>query len=607
MLRLLTRTAVSSAPRPLRAAAPVLFAAGLVAALAAAPVARAAADASWVERSNAHSQVLLDIMGKLSPEQAAFFGVPGLDEEITDITPGFTQRQVALLQDGVRDLQARLQNEKDPAVRQDLEILIGAAQQQIKGMELDDKLRIPFLDVNLMMFQATRALLDDQVPPERRAAALVRLRKYAGLQPGYTPYAKLAEAYTRERMAVPGLLPPAKDEVENALANGAQYRDGIGPLFEKYGIDGYQEPLAALMKQLDAYESFVRDEILPTARTDFRLPPELYAYQLEQTGVDMPVEELQSRAKVAFKEIQNQMQMIAPVVAKERGWSMTDYRDVIRALKKEQLEGDAILTHYQARIAQVEDIIRREGIVTLPGRDMQIKLATAAESAVIPAPNMRPPRLLGNTGEMGVFVLPLQVPGENGETATFDDFTFEAASWTLTAHEGRPGHELQFSAIIESGVPVARALFSFNSVNVEGWGLYAESELQPYEPLEGQLITLQHRLMRSARAFLDPGLQLGTISKDEAYRVLQEDVVLSRPMANQEVERYTFWAPGQAPAYFVGYNRLLEIRSDAERALGARFDRHRFNDFVLAQGLVTPTLLRKAVWEQFVPVELAAN
>jgi uncharacterized protein (DUF885 family) len=144
-------------------------------------------------------------------------------------------------------------------------------------------------------------------------------------------------------------------------------------------------------------------------------------------------------------------------------------------------------------------------------------------------------------------------------------------------------------------------------VNIEGWGLYAESELQPYEPLEGQLITLQHRLLRSARAFLDPGLQLGTITKDEAYRVLEEEVVLSHPMANQEVERYTFWAPGQAPSYFVGYNRLLEVRGDAERALGSRFDRKRFNDFVLAQGTLPPRLLRKAIIEEFVPAEMAGN
>jgi uncharacterized protein (DUF885 family) len=143
-------------------------------------------------------------------------------------------------------------------------------------------------------------------------------------------------------------------------------------------------------------------------------------------------------------------------------------------------------------------------------------------------------------------------------------------------------------------------LFAFNSVNVEGWALYAEAELKPYEPLEGQLIALQHRLLRATRAFVDPSLQLGRMNRDEAFRVLEDDVVLSHGMALQEVERYTFWAPGQAPSYFVGYSRLMELRTDAERMLGKKFDRQSYHDFILAQGLVPPSLLRDAVMNEYV-------
>ena len=59
-------------------------------------------------------------------------------------------------------------------------------------------------------------------------------------------------------------------------------------------------------------------------------------------------------AHAAFDEIQKEMQSLAPVVAKEKGWSVTDYRDVIRELKKDQLVGDAILPHYQARLKDLE-------------------------------------------------------------------------------------------------------------------------------------------------------------------------------------------------------------------------------------------------------------
>ncbi len=563
---------------------------------------------AWVQRSNENAQVLMGIFARFNPEAAGFFGMSGLDEEVLDLRPGFVQRRLEAVRAALATLRSQLAVETDPAVKQDLEILIRAAEEDLEGTELNERLVLPSFSVSSTVFQGLRALLDEQVEPERRQKALVRLRRYAGAEKGYDPIAKLAEARVRERLQLTGLLGPVRDEVEKELGNSPTYVQGIDELLRKYGLEGYEKDYAQLKKQLAAYDEFVRAEILPRSRTDFRQPPELYAFGLKQVGVDMPVPELMSRAQAAFAELRVQMQTLAPHVAQAHGWSLSDYRDVIRELKKQQLVGEEILPHYEARIASVEAVIRERRIVTLPARQMRIRLASEAESAAIPAPNMRPPRLIGNTGEMGTFVLPLRIPGKPGaKTLAFDDFTFDAASWTLTAHEGRPGHELQFASIIEKGVSLARALFAFNSVNVEGWGLYAEAELQPYEPVEGQLIAMQHRLLRAARAFLDPGLQTGVITSAQAMRVLREEVVLSEAMAQQEVERYTFWAPGQAPAYFVGYNRLLEIRAAAELALGERFDRQAFNDFVLAQGLLPPNLLRRAVLETFVPAQTASR
>ena len=554
---------------------------------------------AWVERSNQNAKLLLEVTARYSPEGAGRLGVPGLDEKIADLKPELPQRfrqDAALV---LATLQDRLKTEKDPAVRQDLEILIAAAQKTIEGSKLSEKYELPYFDVPQLVFQGIRALLDQQVEAGRRQAALVRLRRYAGAESGYTPVTQLAMDRTRERLKDPKLLGPIRAEVERNLSDGATYLDGISELFEQFKVAGSQDSYAKLKEQFAAYEAFVRREILPRSREDFRQPPELYAFGLSQFGIDMPVEELVSRAQVAFMEIRNEMRALAPLVAKEKGLSVTDYRDVIRELKKKQLVGEAILPHYQTRIKDLESIIAREKIVTLPAREMRIRLASEAESAAVPAPNMRPPRLIGNTGEMGEFILPLKIPGPGGELK-FDDFTFEAASWTLTVHEGRPGHELQFASLVEKGVSIARAIYAFNSVNVEGWGLYAEAEMKPYLPLEGQLISLQHRLLRAARAFLDPGLQGGTITREEAMRLLEDEVVASKAMATQEVERYTFRAPGQAPSYFCGYTRLLEIRAAAERALGDRFDRRTYHDFILSQGLLPPTLLRKAILEEFV-------
>jgi uncharacterized protein (DUF885 family) len=342
--------------------------------------------------------------------------------------------------------------------------------------------------------------------------------------------------------------------------------------------------------------------VLPRARKDFRLPPELYANSLKNVGMDLPPQELMQKAEVAFAELRNEMQALAILVAKEHGFPDSDYRAVIRELKKQQLGKDDVMVWYKEVLGHIEENIRSQHIATLPDRPMEIRLASEAESAAEPAPHMQPPPLINNKGERGTFVLSMGNPQAAGTKAdAYDDFTFKAAAWTLTSHEGRPGHELQFSAMVERGVSLARSIFAFNSVNVEGWALYCEAEMKPYEPLDGQLIALQHRLMRATRAFVDPMLNLGLISKERVHDILVNDVCLSEALAREEVDRYTFNAPGQATSYFYGYQNLMELRTTTEVALGSKFNRQAFNDFIVGQGLLPPDLLAKAVKEEFIP------
>jgi uncharacterized protein (DUF885 family) len=577
------------------AAAALLFACSHAApapAPSAAPARAAASGRDWIARSNQNAQILLDVQAQYAPEFAARTGVSGIDDRISDFTPGHRARQREAVGKALATLQQRQQGERDPQVSEDLAILVDAAQRQIRGSELHEKLEVPYTNLPRMIFGSIRSLLDPQIAKERRPAALARVRKYAGLEAGTTPVVQLVEAEIRDGLAK-GLLPPSRVEVENDLHTSKFLIDGIDKLFAQYSIAGYEQPVAALHGQLEQYLSFVQADVLPKAREDFRLPPELYEFQLRQIGVDIPGEELAQRAHEGFTRIQSEMQVLAERIAKARGLANWDYREVIKELKKKQIPDDQVLAFYQHRLAQIEDIIREHRLVTLPERPARIRLGTPAENAQQPAPHMSPPRLIGNTGEQGEFVLPLSVPGKVEQK--YDDFNYDAAAWTLTAHEARPGHELQFDGMVEHGVSLARAIFAFNSVNAEGWGLYAEAITLPYMPDEGKLISLQLRLQRAARAFLDPEMQMRKWSPKRAREFLQREVVLSPAFATEEVDRFTFRSPGQATSYYYGYLRLLELREAAEKQLGKKFDPLTFHDTILAQGLLPPDLMKKAV------------
>jgi uncharacterized protein (DUF885 family) len=564
-----------------------------------------AAEKPWVVASNKITLTLLETQAAFDPEGASNAGLSQYDGQVVDLGPDINARYRAALEKTRADLSQRLANEPDANVRQDLQILIDSVNDDVNGNALSEKYELPWIDISELVFSGEQTLLQDQLPAARRAKALERLQRYVGLLPGSTPVTEEAKALFEKQRGTPGLTGPFKAEVEQSLANTPTYIKGIRDLFAKFKIAGAEPALAAMDKQLTDYAAWERTEVLPITRTDFRLPPELYAFRLKRVGINIDPQVLMQRAQVEFMETRANMQALAPAVAKAKGIDATDYRDVIRALKKDRIANDKLEASYKDVNKALEAAIVREHVVDLPNRPMIMRLASDAESAQQPAPHFDPAPLIGNTGEQGQFVLPIGNPSADGKSEAYDDFNHPAVAWTLSAHEGRPGHELQFTAMVERGVSQARSLFAFNSVNVEGWALYAESEMLPYEPTEGQLFALQFRLLRAARAMLDPMLNLGLISREDAGKILSEQVVLSAPMVKQELDRYTFRMPGQAGSYFYGYSRILQLRAETELALGSQFDRQAFNNFLLDQGLLPPDLLAKAVREEFVPAQKA--
>jgi hypothetical protein len=571
---------------------------------ASAPVLMAAdpapAPPAWVLESNKHAQVLLEILAQYSPEAASFFGVEGHDADVVDLKPGFSERQQAGLKAAQSRFEALRATVNDPQVRQDVDILIRAAVDQRHTLELNQRLLLPFQDIGQLVFQSFQDLLDERVEKQRQQAAVVRLRRYVGAEKGYEPLTSLARARYEERAGDASLVGPWVVEAQQYLDNMPRYLDGTEELLKASGLKGWQRDMKTLRKQFAEYDAWVRAAVLPRTRKTNQLPPELYADNLKNVGVDMKPQEVMERALADYVQTRDELILTAAELAKQRNWPESDYRDVIRRLKKERIPNDKLLDLYRGRLRELEAIVRDKHIVTLPERAATIRLASEAESAAQPAPHVDPPRLIGNTGEPAEFVLPISNP--NSKTgAALDDYSYDAIAWTLTAHEARPGHELQFARMLERGVSTARVVFAFNSANVEGWALYMEAVMKQYLPVEGRIGSLQARLFREARAFLDPMLNLGLLQPEQAKRFLMEEVVLSEPRAKQEVDRYTFRAPGQATSYYYGYTRLNALRTRVELAQAGNFNALAFHDFIVNQGLLPFDLLEQAVLTEFAP------
>ncbi len=557
----------------------------------------------WVKRSNEIAYKVMESQAKFVPEFSGQSGVDGYDEEIFDLGENLFERQIAVSEQNIAMLKGLLANEEDPRVAQDIEIMIKSEQDGIESNRVNHERVLPYGNLTGLIFAGFRGLLDKQVPLERQQAALVRLKKYTGQAEGYEAITELAKTRLTERSKIPGLIKPFVGEVQQDLERAPIMIQGLQSIFEATELEGYEQDLAVLSEQLTEYNTWVEETILPNTRESATLPRELYELQLKNYGVDDSPEALMRTGQVAFMNIRNEMIALAPLVAKRKGYETHNYREVIKLLKKEQVNGDELMAKYREIMLELDAIIDREELVSLPDEPARVRMATPAETAQQPAAHLDVPRLVGNTGEFPEFIVPTIVQEEDGSWPE-SDYAYPAMMWTLAAHEARPGHEMQFTTMLRGGVSTARALFAFNSANVEGWALYAEAITKPYMPLEGQLISLQDRLLRAARIWLDPMLNMDLISVEEAKRVLMEEVVLDDLNAQTEIDRYTFRSPAQATAYYFGYENLQSLRASTELRLKDRFNQQEFHDFLLAQGLLPPELLSKAVSENFIAPRL---
>lgn len=143
---------------------------GLLAAALSLPA--VAAEPAWVTKSNTNAKVLLNVLAKYSPETASNLGVDGYDEQIMDLSRDQFDASNRDLGAAIAELQKRLRSETDSKIRQDLQILIDKAQDQLKTAALQRKYFMPYQDLTRMVYGVVRATLDPRIPPARQRASV---------------------------------------------------------------------------------------------------------------------------------------------------------------------------------------------------------------------------------------------------------------------------------------------------------------------------------------------------------------------------------------------------------------------------------------------------
>jgi len=167
----------------------------------------------------------------------------------------------------------------------------------------------------------------------------------------------------------------------------------------------------------------------------------------------------------------------------------------------------------------------------------------------------------------------------------------------IAYHEGNPGHHMQLSIAQElATIPQFRTQANFTAY-IEGWGLYSEllaKEMGGYQNDFSDFGRLVNEIWRAVRLVVDTGLHSKGWTEAEAIAYFKEKTPVSAQAIQSEIRRYIVW-PGQATAYKVGMLKIIELRANAEKELGEKFDIKGFHDTILGGGSLPLSILERRI------------
>jgi uncharacterized protein (DUF885 family) len=373
-------------------------------------------------------------------------------------------------------------------------------------------------------------------------------------------------------------LPGIGELIDDAIAEADGHADDPAVVELRPRLDA---AAATARTALVAFETYLREDVLPRSEGDGRLGADLFARKMAHTmrSESLTPERILAEAEREFEAVRAEMVRLArsmwPTWCPERELPDDDatiVRAVLDAVAAEHPAADDLLDFCRAEHDRIEAFCRDRDLIGLGDEPLDIRwtpvFLRSFGGAMLSSPG---PLDRGQTAFFAITPMPDDWPPERRESYLREDN--DRMLRLLTIHEATPGHYLQ--GVYANRCPsLARAIFG-SGLFAEGWAVYVTQVMMDvgYGADDPALLLTHWKFYLRAvtNAIIDARIHVHDMTEDEALALMVGGGFQEEAEARAKYDRARL-SSTQLSTYFTGSLEMWDIELDARRRAAAEAD-----------------------------------
>lgn len=361
-------------------------------------------------------------------------------------------------------------------------------------------------------------------------------------------------------------------------------------------LDQFKRVNATVVDALDSYQTWLKSDLLPKSKGDFRVGPDNFHKALMYNEmVDTPLDRL---LEIGYADLRKNQAWLRET-AKKIDPNKTP-EQVTEKIAKDYPPPDQLLQTYRNLFHGLVTFIQEHHIITLPSAPPPIVEETPPFMRALTFASMDTPGPYEKVAKESLFNITL--PEKNWppqQTASFMEAFNRSTNTSVAVHEAYPGHFVQLSWFHDAPSKIRKLIWA-NS-NVEGWAHYTEQMMldEGYgnNSPELRIGQLREALLRDCRYIVGMQMHTGNMTMDQGVEFFVKEGLQSRAAAEVETKRGT--SDFLYMYYTLGKLQILKLREDYKKKMGAKFSLEQFHDEFIRQGGVPIKMIRHTMLGEY--------